>query len=67
MQKGYNTASQRSLSARQPSEVSVPANRFERTTLHGNGFTLTLNLAWTIQPGPRKGDLSVKQTAKGTS
>ncbi len=49
-----------------PSEATVSTNGFNTTTLQGKGFTLTLNLGWPIQLCSRKGDLSVKQTAKST-
>jgi hypothetical protein len=49
-----------------PSEATVSTNGFNTTTHLGKGFILTLNPGWTIQLGPRKGDLSVTKTANST-
>jgi len=44
--------------------ASVSSTGFDRATLHGSGFILTLKPGWTIQPGARKGDIIVKQTGE---
>ncbi|MGF7179089.1 hypothetical protein [Tunturiibacter psychrotolerans] len=50
------------LLRKQPSIATVSAIGFDPATLHGAGFSLTLKPGWTIQPGPHKGDLELKQT-----
>lgn len=50
------------LLRKQPRVAIVSATGFDPVILHGTGFTLTLKPGWTIQPGPRKGDLELKQT-----
>lgn len=53
------------LMRKQPRIATVSATGFVPATLHGTGFTLTLSPGWTIQAGPRKGDLVVKHTGEG--
>ena len=43
-----------------PVEVRVPAPRSMRAPLRGDGWTLVLAAGWTIAPGPRRGDLTVR-------
>jgi hypothetical protein len=52
------------LLRKEPRIATVSATGFAPATLHGTGFTLTLNPGWTIQSGPRKGDLVVKHTGE---
>jgi hypothetical protein len=51
---------------KKPNVATVSVTGFDPHTLHGNGFTLTLKSGWTIQPGPRKGDLEVTPPGKST-
>lgn len=43
----------------QPRRVTVSASGADTATPRGEGWTLTLNPGWAIQPGPRDGDLQV--------
>ena len=52
------------LMRKQPMVATVSLPGFDRVTLRGEGFVLTLNPGWTIQPGTRKGDLAITQSGQ---
>jgi hypothetical protein len=56
-----NVESGGALLRKQPRIATVSVTGFNPATLRGPGFTLALKPGWTIQPGPRKGDLVVKR------
>ncbi len=47
------------LLRKQPKVATVALKGFDRATLQGQGFTLTLKPGWIIEDGPRKGDLKL--------
>jgi hypothetical protein len=46
--------------------ATVSAAGADPATLAGDGWRLTLNKGWALQPGPRKGDLLATRTAGAT-
>jgi hypothetical protein len=47
-------------------QARVSAAGFDPSKLTGEGWRLTLNKGWELQPGPRKGDFAIRRTADKT-